>query len=137
LISEGGPGSKEAASVDWHREPSGILYYYFESREELIRQIMTRGITETHAHVNGAVEQLPPEASSQGHLAELIKKVRADGYLLPHADSRVLRLPMVGAVDRTSAWCDATGSASVEQIAELLVQMRLSDLAWPGLDGPS
>ena len=51
---------------------AGSLYYYFESREELIRQIMTRGIIETHAHVNGAVELLPPEANSRDRLAAAI-----------------------------------------------------------------
>src|ERR1700685_4165192 len=51
---------------------AGSLYYYFESREELIREIMTRGITETIDHVAAAVESLPPGATSQDRLAAAI-----------------------------------------------------------------
>jgi AcrR family transcriptional regulator len=183
LADKGYSGTTLADIAAQAQTKAGSLYYYFDSREELIREIMTRGITETHAHVNGAVELLPPEASSrdrlaaaitahvrymltendiarasirtlgqappevQGpaialhrvygqYLAQLIENVKADGYLLPQADSRVLRLLMVGAANWTSAWYDPTGSASVEQIAELLVQMTLGELAGPGPDGP-
>jgi AcrR family transcriptional regulator len=182
LADKGYSGTTLADIAAQAQTKAGSLYYYFESREELIREIMTRGITETHAHVTGAVE-LPPGASSrdrlaaaitahvrymltendiarasirtlgqappevQGpaialhriygqYLAELIESVKADGYLLPQADSRVLRLLMVGAANWTSAWYDPTGPASVDQIAELLVQMTLGELAGPRPDGP-
>jgi AcrR family transcriptional regulator len=182
LAEKGYSGSTLADIAARAHTKAGSLYYYFESREDLIREIMTRGITETHAHVTGAVAQLPPEASSrdrlaaaiaahvrymltendiarasirtlgqappevQGpaielhrvygqYLAELIENAQTDGYLLQQIDSRVLRLLIVGAANWTSAWYDPTGSASVEQIAELLVQMALGELvARP--DGP-
>jgi AcrR family transcriptional regulator len=51
---------------------AGSLYYYFEGRDELIREIMTRGITETYAHVTGAVAQQPPGATSRERLAAAI-----------------------------------------------------------------
>jgi AcrR family transcriptional regulator len=51
---------------------AGSLYYYFDSREELIREIMTRGITETIDHVAAAVEALPSDATSQDRLGAAI-----------------------------------------------------------------
>ncbi|MFC4944207.1 TetR/AcrR family transcriptional regulator [Pseudonocardia sp. GCM10023141] len=51
---------------------AGSLYYYFASREDLIREIMTRGITETLAHVIAAVDALEPSASSQDRLAAAV-----------------------------------------------------------------
>ena len=183
LAAKGYSGTTLTDIADRARIKTGSLYYYFESREVLIREIMTRGITETQAYVKAAVAMLPPAASSrdrlaaaiaahvrymltendisrasirtlgqaplevQGpaielhrdygrYLAELIENVQADGYLPPQTDSRVLRLLMVGAANWTSAWYDPAGSASVEQIAETLVQMALGELAGPGPDGP-
>jgi AcrR family transcriptional regulator len=51
---------------------AGSLYYYFESREDLVREIMTRGITETIEHVIAAVDALPPGATSQDRVAAAI-----------------------------------------------------------------
>jgi AcrR family transcriptional regulator len=51
---------------------AGSLYYYFESREVLIREIMTRGITETIDHVQAAVDGLAPDATTQDRLAAAI-----------------------------------------------------------------
>ena len=51
---------------------AGSLYYYFTSREDLICEIMTRGITETIAHVTAAVEALDEGATSQERLAAAI-----------------------------------------------------------------
>jgi AcrR family transcriptional regulator len=183
LADKGYSGTTLADIAGRANTKAGSLYYYFESREVLIREIMTRGITETQTYVKAAVAALTPEASSrdrlaaaitahvrymltendisrasirtlgqapaevQGpaielhreygqYLAELIDDVRTDGYLLPQTDSRVLRLLMVGAANWTSAWYDPSGSASVEQIAETLVQMALGELAGPGPDGP-
>jgi len=184
LADKGYSGTTLAGIAAQAQTKAGSLYYYFDSREELISEIMTRGITETHAHVKGAVEFLPAEASSrdrlaaaitahvrymltendiarasirtlgqappevQGpaialhriygqYLAQLIEDVQADGYLLSQANSRVLRLLMVGAANWTTAWYNHNGSASVEEIAELLAQMVLGELAGPGRDGPT
>jgi AcrR family transcriptional regulator len=51
---------------------AGSLYYHFASREDLIREIMTRGITETIDHVTAAVDSLQPEATSQDRMAAAI-----------------------------------------------------------------
>jgi AcrR family transcriptional regulator len=52
---------------------AGSLYYYFDSRESLIREVMTRGINETLAHVQAALDGLPPGASSKERLSAVIK----------------------------------------------------------------
>jgi AcrR family transcriptional regulator len=51
---------------------AGSLYYYFDSREDLIREIMTRGVIEIHEHVSAAVEGLPEGSSSRDRLAAAI-----------------------------------------------------------------
>jgi AcrR family transcriptional regulator len=51
---------------------AGSLYYYFSSREDLIREIMTRGVVEIHENVSAAVDALPEGASSRQRLAAAI-----------------------------------------------------------------
>jgi AcrR family transcriptional regulator len=51
---------------------AGSLYYYFDSREDLLREIMTRGITETVQHVTAAVDELDATATSQDRLAAAV-----------------------------------------------------------------
>jgi AcrR family transcriptional regulator len=158
------------------RTKAGSLYYYFASREDLIREIMTRGITETHASVARAVDSLPPESTSRDRLAAaiveqvryllkendiarasirtlgqappevqgpaielhrvygryvagLIDAARADGYIDPRTDPRVLRLLIMGAANWSTAWYNPKGSASVDEIAETLVRMAVTDVA--------
>ncbi|MCW2854230.1 MAG: TetR/AcrR family transcriptional regulator [Nocardioides sp.] len=153
---------------------AGSLYYYFASREDLIREIMTRGITETHAYVAHAVDSLPPGATSRDRLAAaIVEQVRyllkendiarasirtlgqappevegpaielhrvygryvaalidaacEDGYIDPRTDGRVLRLLIMGAANWSTAWYNPKGSASVDEIAETLVRMAVTD----------
>lgn len=42
---------------------AGSLYYYFDSKEQLVEEVLRYGVQFTAAHVRGAVEQLPPEAT--------------------------------------------------------------------------
>jgi TetR/AcrR family transcriptional regulator, cholesterol catabolism regulator len=87
LAERGYAGSTLSEFADRASTKAGSLYYYFESREVLIREIMTRGITETIDHVTAAVDGLPPEATSQERLAAAISAhVR---YLL--TDSNIAR----------------------------------------------
>jgi AcrR family transcriptional regulator len=72
LAERGYAGSTLNDFADRANTKAGSLYYYFESREDLIREIMTRGITETIEHVTAAVDALPPEATSQDRLAAAI-----------------------------------------------------------------
>jgi TetR/AcrR family transcriptional regulator, cholesterol catabolism regulator len=84
LAERGYAGSTLNDFAERANTKAGSLYYYFESREDLIREIMTRGITETIEHVTSAVEALPPDATSQDRLAAAISaQVR---YLLTESN---------------------------------------------------
>jgi AcrR family transcriptional regulator len=43
---------------------AGSLYYYFSSKDDLVEEVLRYGVQFTHAHVRGAVEALPPEATA-------------------------------------------------------------------------
>jgi AcrR family transcriptional regulator len=84
LAERGYAGSTLNEIAERANTKAGSLYYYFESREELIREIMTRGITETIDHVKAAVENLPSGATSQDRLeAAITAHVR---YMLTESD---------------------------------------------------
>jgi AcrR family transcriptional regulator len=72
LAERGYAGSTLNDIADRANTKAGSLYYYFDSREELIREIMTRGITETIDHVTAAVDALEPTATSRERLASAI-----------------------------------------------------------------
>jgi AcrR family transcriptional regulator len=72
LAERGYAGSTLNDIADRANTKAGSLYYYFDSREELIREIMTRGITETIDHVTAAVDALEPSATSQQKLAAAV-----------------------------------------------------------------
>lgn len=84
LAEKGYAGSTLADIADRANTKAGSLYYYFDSREDMIREIMTRGIVETQSHVSQAVDELGPDASSRDRLAVAISaQVR---YLLTEND---------------------------------------------------
>lgn len=72
LAEKGYAGSTLADIADRANTKAGSLYYYFDSREDMIREIMTRGIVETQSHVSQAVDELGPGASSRDRLAVAI-----------------------------------------------------------------
>ncbi len=84
LAEKGYAGSTLADIADRANTKAGSLYYYFESREDMIREIMTRGITETQAHVSKSVDGLGAEATSRDRLAAAISAQVQ--YLLTESD---------------------------------------------------
>jgi TetR/AcrR family transcriptional regulator, cholesterol catabolism regulator len=87
IAERGYAGSTLNDFADRASTKAGSLYYYFESREDLIREIMTRGITETIEHVTAAIDNLLPAATSRDRLAAAVSAhVR---YLL--TDSNIAR----------------------------------------------
>jgi TetR/AcrR family transcriptional regulator, cholesterol catabolism regulator len=52
---------------------AGSLYHYFDSRESLIREVMTRGITETISHAEAALVATPTTATSRDRLSAVIR----------------------------------------------------------------
>src|SRR5581483_2817367 len=59
-----------ADAVDTH---AGSLYYYFESREDLITEVLVRGITDIYANAQRTVSELSPSATSADRLAAAIR----------------------------------------------------------------
>jgi TetR/AcrR family transcriptional regulator, cholesterol catabolism regulator len=175
LAEKGYAGSTLADIADRANTKAGSLYYYFDSREGMIREIMTRGIVETQSHVSRAVDDLGPDATSRdrlaaaisaqvrylltendiarasirtlgqappevqgpaidlhrvysAYLANLIEQAQSDGYIAATADVRLVRLLVAGAANWSTAWYRPTGPASVDEIADTLVQMTLGEL---------
>jgi AcrR family transcriptional regulator len=180
LAEKGYAGSTLADIADRASTKAGSLYYYFDSREDMIREVMTRGITETLSHVREAVDSLGPDATSRdrlaaaisgqvrylltesdiarasirtlgqappevqgpaielhriygAYLANLIERAQSDGYIAAGADTVLVRLLVAGAANWSTAWYNPQGRASVDDIAETLVQMTLGELAGPNL----
>lgn len=178
LAEKGYAGSTLSDIADRANTKAGSLYYYFDSREDMIREIMTRGIVETQSHVSQAVDELGPDASSRdrlavaisaqvqylltendiarasirtlgqapvevqgpaielhrvysAYLANLIEQAQADGHISADADVRLVRLLVAGAANWSTAWYNPEGRATVDQIAETLVQMTLGELGGP------
>ena len=52
---------------------AGSMYHYFDSRESLIREVMTRGITETLDHIGSALDSLATDATSRDRLSAVIR----------------------------------------------------------------
>jgi TetR/AcrR family transcriptional regulator, cholesterol catabolism regulator len=73
LASRGYAGTtlKEIAEIAGTK--AGSLYYYFSSREDLIRELMQRGIWETVAHVEAALSALPDTATSRDRLLAAVQ----------------------------------------------------------------
>lgn len=183
LAEKGYAGSTLADIADRANTKAGSLYYYFDSREDMIREIMTRGIVETQSHVSRAVDDLGPDANSRdrlavaisaqvrylltendiarasirtlgqapaevqgpaielhrvysAYLADLLEHAQADGHISPAADIRLVRLLVAGAANWSTAWYKPEGRATVDQIAETLVQMTLGQLGGPASTDP-
>jgi len=51
---------------------AGSLYYYFESREALVEEVLSRGVQSAHAYSAAAVEALPDDATSRERLTAAI-----------------------------------------------------------------
>jgi TetR/AcrR family transcriptional regulator, cholesterol catabolism regulator len=64
LSSKGFAGTRLSDVAEVAELQAPAIYYYFGSREELIEEVMYRGIAELRNHVQGVLEALPPEASA-------------------------------------------------------------------------
>ncbi|MDB5714826.1 MAG: transcriptional regulator, TetR family [Sphingomonadales bacterium] len=52
---------------------AGSLYYYFDSREQLVEEVLTYSMLRLRARVSTAVAQLPPEADALDRLVTVIR----------------------------------------------------------------
>jgi AcrR family transcriptional regulator len=63
LSSKGFAGTRLSDVAEYAELQAPAIYYYFESREELIEEVMYCGIAELRKHVQDALDDLPPETS--------------------------------------------------------------------------
>jgi len=153
---------------------AGSLYYHFESKEQMVLEILTIGMKNIISTVIQRVESLPANPSSRdvltaaakGHLAALLEKgdytstsirnyaqmpetVQQKGHVLREkyekmwrnwllkaqqegdikesVDLKILRLSLLGAMNRTLTWYK-DGGLSVDEIAEIQVSF-----VWDGI----
>jgi len=144
---------------------AGSLYYHFDSKEQLIQEILTIGVENIYESVVCRVKDLPEKSSSRsillaaakGHLEALLEKgdytstgirnygqlpkpiqskillvrdkyedlwrgwlaeAKEKGEISDNVDLKILRLTILGALNRTLEWYKK-GDLSVEQIAEM------------------
>ena len=51
---------------------AGSLYYYFDSKDQLVEEVLSYGVSFNHAHIRAAVEQLAPDATAGERLDVVI-----------------------------------------------------------------
>lgn len=154
---------------------AGSLYYHFDSKEQLVLEILTIGLENIIDTVIRRVEELPENSSSKeilvaaakGHLGALLEKgdytstsirnygqmpaaVQKEGRIIrdryesmwrkwlvkaqekgdikANIDLKILRLSILGALNRTLAWYSKKGDLSIDEIAEIQV-----GFVWDGI----
>jgi AcrR family transcriptional regulator len=104
----------EAADVK-----QGSLYYYFDSKDTLVAEMLRVGLVKTHEHVVAAVEALGPEASAIARLGAAIHA---------HAEA------VIEAVDYTAANARVVGQLPDElRRRHIRVDQRPYGKLWDGL----
>jgi AcrR family transcriptional regulator len=73
VFSEQGYGARLSDIADRAGMKAGSLYYHFDSREDLVAEILHRGIETSFDHVRAAVDALPPDAPPIDRLAAAIR----------------------------------------------------------------
>ena len=63
LARRGYGGAQLGEIADEAGTQAGSLYYHFDSREELIEEVLHRGVTMSFARVQAVVDGLPPDSS--------------------------------------------------------------------------
>jgi len=156
---------------------AGSLYYHFDSKEQLVLEILTIGLENIIDTVIRRVEELPANSSSKeiliaaakGHLGALLEKgdytstsirnygqmpeaVQKEGRIIREkyedmwrkwlvkaqekgdikasVNLKILRLSLLGALNRTLSWYDKKGDLSIDEIAKIQV-----GLFWEGIAG--
>jgi TetR/AcrR family transcriptional regulator, cholesterol catabolism regulator len=105
---------------------AGSIYHYFDSRESLIREVMTRGITETLDHVGAALDSLAAGASSRDRLSAVIRAHVE--YVLSGSDIARASIRILGQVPE-----DVEGPAiELHRQYGALLSMLISDAARDG-----
>ena len=73
VFSEEGYGARLSDIAERAGMKAGSLYYHFDSREDLVTEILHRGVTTSFDRVRTAVDALPPTAPPIDRLAAAIR----------------------------------------------------------------
>jgi AcrR family transcriptional regulator len=73
LARRGYGGAQMSEIAEEAGTQSGSLYYHFESREELIEQVLHQGVTSAFAHTRGVVDALPVRVSPRERLEAAVR----------------------------------------------------------------
>ena len=63
LSVKGYAGTRLSDVAEYAELQAPAIYYYFPSRDDLIEEVMYAGIAEMRTHLQGVLDELPPEAS--------------------------------------------------------------------------
>jgi AcrR family transcriptional regulator len=74
LAARGFAGTMLSEIAERAGTQAGSLYYHFASREDLIEEVLRRGVTLTMAHVKEALARLPEGTSARDRLATAIRE---------------------------------------------------------------
>ena len=74
LAARGFAGTMLSEIAEKAGTQAGSLYYHFASREELIEEVLRRGVSLTMAHVRATLDALPPGTSARDRLATAIRE---------------------------------------------------------------
>ncbi len=109
LSSKGFAGTRLSDVAEHADLQAPAIYYYFESREDLIEEVMYCGVAELRKHVQGALNDLPPETSPldrilaavEAHLRHELEisdyataSIRNSGQIPQHLRSRQVKEEM-------------------------------------------
>lgn len=73
VFSEQGYGARLSDIAERAGMQTGSLYYHFDSREDLVTEILHRGVETSFDHVRDAVDALPPTATAIDRLAAAVR----------------------------------------------------------------
>ena len=73
LARRGYAGTQLSEIAQQAQTQPGSLYYHFESREELIEEVLRQGVTLSFARARAVVDSLPPDTSALDRLAAALR----------------------------------------------------------------
>src|SRR5215216_6584211 len=73
VFSEQGYSARLSDIAERAGMKAGSLYYHFDSREDLVAEILHRGIQRSFDHVRDAVDAMPPNAPAIDRLATAVR----------------------------------------------------------------
>ncbi|WP_439814561.1 TetR/AcrR family transcriptional regulator [Zavarzinia sp. CC-PAN008] len=74
LADRGFAGTTLAEIAERAGTQAGSLYYHFESREDLVEEVLHHGVAQTFAHVRACLAAMPADAGPRDRLATAVRE---------------------------------------------------------------